>query len=253
MSRCYRYGVASNRPNKASILLAPSPLADKLRLIHERVVRAAERSGRPSQAVTLVAVTKTRSLDEVEAALALGLTDLGESRIQEAIPKMEALAGTGARWHLIGHLQTNKVKRAVGAFSLIHGVESWALAEAISGTAAARGQVQPVLVQVNVSREASKYGISPSEAQAFVRRVATELPGLRVEGLMTMAPRTSDPENSRTPFRQLRELRDTLATPEHPLPTLSMGTSQDYGVAVEEGATHIRIGTELFGERQSPA
>lgn len=233
--------------------MAISHLADKLRTVTDRIARAAERSGRSPQAVTLVAVTKTRSLDELEATLDLGIRDFGESRIQEAMPKMEALAGRGARWHLIGHLQTNKVKRAVGAFELIHGVESWALAEAISEAATSRGLIQPVLVQVNVAGEASKYGIAPSEASAFVRRIATELPGLRVEGLMTMAPRSADPEKSRSPFRTLRELRDTLATPECPLALLSMGTSQDYGVAVEEGATHVRVGTELFGERQPPA
>jgi hypothetical protein len=220
--------------------------------ITERIAEACQKVGRPFESVTLVAVSKHVSLDLMLEATRLGIRDFGESRIQEVLPKMSQLPDQALRWHFIGHLQTNKVKRVVGEFLLIHSVDSWKLAEALSREAAALGLVQPILVQVNTSGELSKYGMTPDATPALVERIVSELPGVQVQGLMTMAPHAEDPETARPFFRRLRELRDELAgrLPKGvSLNHLSMGMSDDFAVAVEEGATMIRIGTGLFGAR----
>lgn len=220
------------------------------RILHQ-VEEAVSQANRPRESLTLVAVTKYTDAASMRQAYANGLHDFGESRVQDALPKRAELNDLPARWHFIGHLQTNKVSRVVGAFRLVHSVDSFKLAEALNREALAQGTVQPILLQVNTSGESSKYGISPDEATATAERIIQELPGLKLEGLMTMAPRAADPEAARPFFRRLRELRDDIngrlpAT--EALRHLSMGMSQDFAVAIEEGATLIRIGSGLFAD-----
>lgn len=231
--------------------LERDPLDTRYQRITERIAEACQKVGRTPESVTLVAVSKYVPLDVMQEAVRLGIRDFGESRVQEALPKKSQLHNHSLRWHFIGHLQTNKVKRVVGEFSLIHSVDSFKVAEALSREAAASGLVQPILIQVNTSGEPSKHGMTPDAAPALVRRIASELPGIRVQGLMTMAPHAEDPETARPFFRRLRELRDELAGTLQgvSLDHLSMGMSNDFSVAVEEGATMIRIGTGLFGAR----
>ncbi len=214
-----------------------------------RVSDAACRAGRSPESIRLVAVTKYVSTDKMVEAYAAGIREFGESKLQDALPKLTSLSHLAPRWHFIGHLQTNKVKRVVGAFELVHSVDSWKLAEALSREAAPRRLVQPILIQVNTSGETSKYGMTPEEVPAAIGRIARELPGVVVQGLMTMAPHAADPEVARPCFRKLRTLRDSINA-ELPLDArmehLSMGMTQDFTVAIEEGATLIRIGSGLF-------
>jgi len=219
------------------------------RLAHVRVEIARRQAAAGwSHAVTIVAVTKGFGLEAVEAALAAGLTDLGENRVQEAVAKIDTPAGRGANWHLIGHLQRNKAKDVPGRFALVHSLDSAALAEELDRRAATHGATVRALLQVNVAGETQKSGCAPAEAAGLAKRVAG-LPHLALEGLMTIAPLTDDEAAQRRTFRGLRELRDVLKEDGLWLPTLSMGMSGDYGVAVEEGATVIRVGTALFGPR----
>jgi len=219
--------------------------ADRIR---EAIGTACRKTGRPLGEIRVVAVTKGHPVEAVEAARAAGLTDIGENRVPEALAKAER-AGPGLAWHLIGHLQTNKVRKALPLFDLLHSLDRPGLAEALEAEAARSGRRVRCFLQINVSGEASKSGVTPAEAEPFLRKV---LAGGRLEpvGLMTMAPLSGDPEASRPLFRALRELRDALARAvpgAEGLTGLSMGMSQDYAVAVEEGATHLRIGTSLFG------
>jgi pyridoxal phosphate enzyme (YggS family) len=220
-----------------------------LEAVRARIAKAAARAGRDPAAVSIVAVTKGHPLETVREAAAGGLLDIGENRVQEALEKQEAWSGAPVRWHLIGHLQTNKARKAVGRFALIHSLDSAHLADELEKAAAARGITQDVLVQVNVAGEAQKTGVMPEEAEALVTHVAT-LPHLRLTGLMTMAPLTDDERVIRATFRGLRELGNRLSTADCRLPTVSMGMSNDFEIAVEEGATMLRLGTVLFGERQ---
>lgn len=224
----------------------PSPettnVAAAVARVRERLAAAAARAGRRPEEVTLVAVTKGVALVRIREAVAAGVTDLGESRVQEAAPKIAALR-TGARWHLVGHLQRNKAGLAAGLFSVIHSLDSVRLAEALS-----RHAPQPLelLLQVNVAREPQKFGVPP-EALASVLRSTAQLPHIRIVGLMTIAPLTSDPERARPVFRRLRTLRDEAARVlGTALPHLSMGMTDDFEVAVEEGATMVRIGRAVF-------
>jgi len=198
--------------------------------------------------VTVLAVTKGFGPDAVRAALGAGLADVGENRVQEALEKMEHPACRGAAWHLIGHLQRNKAKLVPGRFASVQSVDDARLAEELDRRAGAAGVRLPVLVQVNVAGESQKSGCPPGEAPALARRVAA-LDGLRLDGLMTIAPLTGDEDVQRRTFRGLRELRDQMKEDGLWLPTLSMGMSGDFGTAVEEGATVIRLGTALFGAR----
>ena len=198
--------------------------------------------------MTLVAVTKGFGLDAVAAARAAGLSDLGENRIQEAIEKIEAPAGRGAAWHMIGHLQRNKARQVPGRFVLVHSIDSGPLATELDRRAAEQDVAVRVLLQVNVAGEAQKSGCEPAEAPALARAIAGH-PRLKLEGLMTVAPLTDDAAVQRRTFRALRVLRDALQGEGLWLPELSMGMSGDYGVAVEEGATMLRLGTALFGQR----
>lgn len=227
-------------------------LTDNLARVRERVRRAAERAGRSPEEVTIVAVTKGVDAPTVQAALELGVADIGENRVQEARAKFpELVFPPGARRHMIGHLQSNKVRHALQLFDLIHSLDRPSLGEALSRRATALGVEVPVLVQVNVAGEATKHGVAPERVLDFVREMA-KLPGLRIEGLMTMAPFAEDPETVRPVFRRLRELRDQVAEADiqgvH-MHCLSMGMTNDFEVAVEEGSTMVRIGTALFGKR----
>ncbi len=219
------------------------------RLAHVRVEIARRQAASGwSHSVMIVAVTKGFGLEAVEAALAAGLTDLGENRVQEAVAKIDTPVGRRATWHLIGHLQRNKAKDVPGRFGLVHSLDSAALAEELDRRAATHGATVRALLQVNVAGETEKSGCAPAEAAGLAKRVAG-LPHLALEGLMTIAPLTDDEAAQRRTFRGLRGLRDALKEDGLWLPTLSMGMSGDYGVAVEEGATVIRVGTALFGPR----
>ncbi len=207
----------------------------------------AELARRASHPVTIVAVTKGFGTDAIQAALDAGLADIGENRVQEAVRKQDALRElTGIRWHLIGHLQRNKTRAVAGRFDMIHSLDSFELATELDRRLTAPMRV---LLQVNVARESQKSGCAPDEARTLARRIAA-LGNLRLEGLMTLAPLTDDVEVQRRTFRGLRLLRDTIKEEEGVwLPTLSMGMSGDYGIAAQEGATVIRLGTVLFGPR----
>ena len=197
--------------------------------------------------VRIVAVTKTHGPEAVRAALAAGLTDVGENRVQEALQKQEQLAGTPVAWHLIGTLQRNKARHAAGRFALIHSVDRADLAGDLDRRVV-EGERQSVLVQVNCSDEPQKGGVEP-EGLAGLLAALAGLGRLEVRGLMTMSALTDDVDRQRRAFRRLREVRDVSERAGHRLPELSMGMSGDYPVAVEEGATMIRLGTILFGER----
>jgi pyridoxal phosphate enzyme (YggS family) len=201
-----------------------------------------------SHLVTLVAVTKGFGMEAVEAALDAGLQELGENRIQEAVTKIDTAVGPRATWHLIGHLQRNKAKAVPGRFAVVHSLDRTELATELDRRAAERGVVLRVLVQANMADEPQKSGCRPDEVNALARAVAG-LPHLKLEGLMTIAPFTDDETVQRRTFRALRAVRDALQKEGVWLPALSMGMSGDFGVAVEEGATILRLGTALFGPR----
>jgi hypothetical protein len=221
-------------------------LADRVSSVRETIARH-QAIGGWSHPVTVVAVTKTHGPAAVRAALAAGLTAVGENRVQEAVAKMAELPGVPVEWHLIGSLQRNKVRQAVGRFALVHSLDRLELVEEYARRVPA-GTRQRVLIEVNCAAEPQKGGVSPSELPALLD-AARGVPGLAVEGLMTMAPLTEDPGVQRAAFRQLRELRDEADRRGGRLPVLSMGMSGDFAVAVEEGATMVRLGTILFGER----
>ncbi len=218
--------------------------------IRRRIDAACRRCGRDPESVRLVAVTKTVPAERIVEAAAAGIKIFGENYIQEALPKIKTV-GRGVSWHFIGHLQSNKAKQAVECFDMIHSVDSLRLAESLEKAAAARGRVVPVLVQINIAGEASKHGIAPQEAESFIKRIG-EFPHVHVRGLMAIPPLMPSPEDSRPYYRALRQLRDEVHRwlPENTrLSELSMGMSSDFEVAIEEGATLVRIGTALFGER----
>lgn len=217
--------------------------------VQQRVARARERAGRP-EAVRIIAVTKGHPVDAVRAALAAGLRDVGENRVQELESKHEELIGEDVTWHLIGHLQRNKAKRAVQLFDHIHSIDSVRLARELSKEAQEAGIVVRGLVQVNVSGEDTKGGFDASRATAEIADVAG-LPGLSCEGLMTMAPLTDDESIVRATFAGAKALLDRCVREGVGLrgSELSMGMSGDYEIAIEEGSTMLRLGTVLFGER----
>ena len=197
--------------------------------------------------VRIVAVTKTHGPEAVRAAVAAGLEDVGENRVQEALSKQDQLSDLTVRWHLIGTLQRNKARHAVGRFALIHSVDRAELAEELARRVAPGGR-QPVLVEVNCSGESQKGGVDPAGLPALLERIG-ELPAIELRGLMTMAALNADVAAQRAAFGRLRSERDRMTDAGYPLPELSMGMSGDYPIAVEEGATMVRLGTLLFGER----
>jgi PLP dependent protein len=245
----------------------PASLRDRLERVKERIRRAAERAGRAADAVRLVGVVKNVSDSAVAEAVALGLTDLGENRVQEAQARIARIGRDAARWHLIGHLQRNKAGRAAELFDRIHSLDTPELASALSariagsresgggrarGTGVESGAAErrlPVLVEVNIAGEPTKHGVGPEGATALVEAVAV-LPGLALDGLMAVGPAVREPEEARAGFALLRRLRDAIeGTTGLSLPELSMGMSGDFEAAIAEGATMVRVGTALFGPR----
>ncbi|MSU36381.1 MAG: YggS family pyridoxal phosphate-dependent enzyme [Pedosphaera sp.] len=223
-------------------------LAENLDCIRARITQACERSGRTPDSVELMAVSKYHPPATVAAAAALGLQLFGENRVQEARLKIPQLPSR-LRWHLIGHLQSNKCRDAVGLFSMVQSVDSLPLAEELSRCADNRAKTLPILLEVNIAGEASKFGWKPDQVLASLAQI-NALPKLEIHGLMTIAPYSTDPERARPVFRSLHALhRQCEQQLGAPLPVLSMGMSGDMEVAIEEGATLIRVGTALFGER----
>lgn len=223
-------------------------IADNIERVRERIARAAARAGRMAADVELVAITKRHPAEKVREAIAAGQTLFGESRVQEARAKIPELP-SNLRWHFVGHLQRNKIRHALPLFELFHGVDSLELAREMNRIAAEEGAHVRVLLEVNVAGEGTKFGFKP-EAVRQEMEALLALPRLSIEGLMCLPPLAKEAEASRKYFAQLRELRDSLAEKfGASLTHLSMGMTQDYWVAVEEGATLVRIGTAIFGER----
>ncbi len=224
-------------------------LSERVADVRGRIAAAVARGGH-AQHVTLIAVTKTFGPDAAQEAWGAGVHDVGENRVQEALPKMAAVTAP-VRWHLIGHLQRNKAK-AAESFVLVHSLDSARLADAIHERGQARGRPLDVLVQVNVTGEATKSGWAPGDLEAEAERL-TGLGGLRVQGVMTMAPFDADEASLHRAFAGARQAREMLRAAGHPAAELSMGMSNDYEIAVEEGATMVRVGTLLFGGRAPAA
>jgi PLP dependent protein len=233
-----------------SIDLSQEQLANNLSEVRACIVKAAEKAGRDPAEITLVAVSKTRPVELVEIAYNLGVTDFGENRVQEALPKIAHFHPDGLRWHLIGHLQSNKAGKVVGSFARVQSVDSLHLAQVLQRHAEEEQQRLSILLQVNVAGEASKEGIALDQAIEIARQIVA-LPALEVRGLMTIAPLVNDPEEVRPVFRELRRLRDRLRdeVPASAWTDLSMGMTGDYSVAIEEGATIVRVGRAIFGHR----
>jgi PLP dependent protein len=231
--------------------MSSASLSGRVAAVREKLQLALERAGRQDE-VTLVAVTKSHPTEIVQAVLEAGITEIGENRVQELEEKVGAIGRAAARWHLIGHLQRNKVRKAINNFDLLHSLDSVRLARELSGVAGRESRTVEALVQVNTSGEESKYGLNPEEAIEVVGEM-TELPNLRLVGLMTMAPWTGDDAVIRRTFRDARRVAEELGRqvsgfePRH----LSMGMSNDYEIAVEEGSTMVRIGSALLGEREA--
>jgi pyridoxal phosphate enzyme (YggS family) len=227
-------------------------IADRLARVRERVAGAAERSGRDASAVRLVVVTKDVPVDQIRIAVEAGASDLGENRVQELLPKMDQLSwlAAGPRWHFIGTLQRNKIRSVAGRVALIHSIDSIELGRAVGKRAAEQRTAQDILLEVNASGEASKHGLAPDAVGDALDALGGER-GIRIQGLMTIAPQGSK-ALARSSFETLRDLRDRL----HPtlagstLTELSMGMTDDFEEAIEEGATIIRVGTAIFGPRK---
>lgn len=223
---------------------------EQLKTVEDRIRRACDRAGRDRKEVKLIAVSKTKPVEMIEEAYAAGQRLFGENRPQELRDKQPLLPSDIA-WHMIGHLQRNKVKYVVGRAALIHSVDSVRLAEAISEEALSKQIVMPVLVEVNMSMEASKFGLRPEDTIEFIEEIS-RFQGITVRGLMTIAPYTDDPETNRPYFRDLRNLSIDITSKNIDnvdICELSMGMTGDYEVAIEEGATFVRVGTGIFGVR----
>jgi len=226
-------------------------IKENLEKVRERVGRAAERSGRRPEDVLLVAVSKMVPVERIREGITAGLSVLGENRVQEAKEKIQALGRAGASWHLVGHLQTNKVKDALALFDLIQSVDRLGLAEELDRRTRTTGKRVDVLAQINVAAEATKTGFAPDELRSALTALA-RLEGLRVRGLMAIPPEPQEPEDSRPYFKTMRTLLETARgwrIPGLDLDALSMGMSADFEIAIEEGATIVRVGTAIFGPR----
>ncbi|MDQ2907007.1 MAG: YggS family pyridoxal phosphate-dependent enzyme [Chloroflexota bacterium] len=239
-----------NQPEQPIAAAVQERMAANIAHVRATIASAAARAGRSASEITLVAVSKTMPLDLVRIAYNLGVTDFGENRVQEALPKIAAFQPPDVRWHMIGHLQSNKASKVVGPFACVHSVDMLHLAQVLDRYAAEQGKRLPILLEVNVSGEASKSGMSAAQTPELARQIVA-LPHLDVQGLMTIAPLLPDPEEARPAFRALRLLRDDLraALPQCSWQHLSMGMTADYTVAIEEGATIVRVGRAIFGER----
>lgn len=226
-------------------------ISDNLAEVRQEIARHAALAGREPGEITLIAVSKTKPVSMVVEAFEAGQTVFGENKVQEMCEKNEQLSDLPLFWHLIGHLQSNKAKKAVAVADMIHSVDSVSLAQTINKYAAAIGKVQDILLEINVAQEESKFGLTLSDAEAAVREIAG-LPNVRLRGFMTVAPYTENAEENRSIFRSLRQLMvdiNAKSIDNISMDVLSMGMSGDYGVAVEEGATHVRVGTFIFGRR----
>ncbi len=225
-------------------------LKENYESVEKKISAACIRAGRNREEVTLIAVSKTKPVEMLQEIYDLGQREFGENKVQELTAKYEVLP-QDIHWHMIGHLQTNKVKYIVDKACLIHSVDSMKLAETISKEAGKKGVTVPILIEVNVAKEESKFGITTEETIALTEQIAA-LPNLTVKGLMTIAPYVEDPEENRPVFRKLRQLSVDIAEKKInnvTMGVLSMGMTNDYEVAIEEGATLVRVGTGIFGER----
>ncbi len=223
-------------------------LSERISSIFKKITYAALRVGRNPESIKLIAVTKGQPIEKIIEAADLGLRIFGENRVQEAREKIAQIKGFNLQWHMIGHLQTNKVKEAVRIFTLIHSLDSEKLAIKIDNEAKKIDKIQRVLIEVKLSEEDSKFGVKEEELENFIDAIVN-LKHLKIEGLMTMPSYFENPEDVRPYFRRLRQLRDTLSEKYPFLRELSMGMSHDFEIAIEEGATMVRIGTALFGQR----
>ena len=225
-------------------------LSDNLHEVQENIRRACERSGRNPEDVTLIAVSKTKPVSDIEQIYAAGIREFGENKVQEMNDKQKVLPGD-INWHMIGHLQRNKVKYIVDNVAMIHSVDSVRLAEEISKEAVKKNVTVDILVEVNVAKEESKFGLYTEDVRQFVEQIS-KLPGINIKGLMTSAPFVDNPEDNRQYFKKLKDLSVDINAKNidnvH-MDFLSMGMTNDYVVAVEEGATHVRVGTAIFGHR----
>ncbi len=232
-------------------------LAHNIAAVQKAIEQAAERGRRRPNEITLIAVSKTKPVELIKQAYELGLRNFGENRVQDALPKIAEFRHAGLEpvtWHMIGHLQRNKVNKVIGSFDMVQSVDSLQLAQALNAHANELEIHVRVLLQVNVSGEASKEGMAPEETLILARQIVA-LPHLDVQGLMTIAPLVQDPEEVRPVFRALRLLRENLReqVPQSAWQHLSMGMTDDYSVAIEEGATIVRVGRAIFGERPQKA
>lgn len=225
-------------------------LSDNLHEVQENIRKACERSGRNPEDVTLIAVSKTKPVSDIEQIYAAGIREFGENKVQEMNDKQKVLPGD-INWHMIGHLQRNKVKYIVDNVAMIHSVDSVRLAEEISKEAVKKNVAVDILVEVNVAKEESKFGLYTENVRQFVEQIS-KLPGINIKGLMTSAPFVDNPEDNRQYFKKLKDLSVDINAKNidnvH-MDFLSMGMTNDYVVAVEEGATHVRVGTAIFGHR----
>lgn len=225
-------------------------IRDNIDAVNRIKGEAAVKSGRKAEDVLLCAVTKTRTADEINEAIDAGITDIGENKVQEIMDKFDSVKPV--RWHLIGHLQTNKVKYIIDKVSMIHSVDSLHLAQEIDKRAAQHGITMDILIQVNSAQEESKFGISTDETEGMIRDILDKCPNIRIRGLMCIAPFAENPEDVRVYFAQVKKLYDEYSSIEHKnldFKYLSMGMSHDYEVAILEGSNLIRVGTAIFGER----
>ncbi len=225
-------------------------LLDNLKDVEARVSAACERAGRDRSEVTLIAVSKTKPIEDLQIIYDAGIREFGENKVQELTGKIEAMPND-INWHMIGHLQRNKVKYIVGKVGLIHSVDSYRLAEEINIHAKKQGIVQPVLIEVNAAEEESKFGLKLDEVKRFCEEI-THLDGIQVKGLMTIAPNVVVAEDNRAIFHKIKDLSVDIARENYnniDMTILSMGMTGDFEVAIEEGATHVRVGTAIFGAR----
>ena len=226
-------------------------MKENIEEIRRQIGHHAEKADPSGGDVLLIAVTKTRTPEEIEEAIAFGITDIGENKVQELLDKYDQVTSK-VRWHMIGHLQRNKVRQIIDKVYMIHSVDSFRLAQEIDRRAGVAGLTARILIQVNAAGEQSKFGVAPEEAQALIERILDECEHISIRGLMHMAPLVDDPEEVRHYFTEVRQLYDRLGALRHPrldLNVLSMGMSGDFGVAIEEGANAVRIGTSIFGGR----
>lgn len=228
----------------------PAALRGRLDGVRDRIARAAQRAGRDPASVRLLAVSKTFSVEHIRAAVDAGQIDFGENKVQEGLGKIQQTSTSSLRWHLIGHLQSNKARKAAAAFDLIHSIDTPLILQRVDEAAIAAGRQLDVLIQVDLANEATKFGAPPDTIDAILEQAKT-CRAVRVIGLMTLPPATDDPEQARPYFAALRELRDRLSPPGAggALTELSMGMSDDFEVAIEEGATMVRVGSAIFGDR----